>query len=165
MHLRVSLCMSQLVSFPCFPLLVHEEAAACWVDKAEQRLSGKLALGCEQQIAFVLSLFALAKESASWGREGGPSAQCIPRVCDKSPVGEVDFPQVFCTCQPSLFRRNVPFTAFSVSCFLLKWKQQQLLALGRGGWGGNRGGGGPSAQGLLQPCSEADPSSSVSFWD
>ena len=71
-HLRVSLCVSQLVSFPCFPLLVHEEAAACWVDKAEQRLSGKLGLGCEQQIAFVLSLFALAKESASWGREGGP---------------------------------------------------------------------------------------------
>lgn len=72
--------------------------------------------------------------------------QCVPRLCDKLPVGEVDFPAGFCTCQPSLFRRNVPFAAFSVSCFLCKWKQQQLLALGRGGWGGN-GSGSPFAQG------------------
>lgn len=134
------------------------------MDKAEQRLAGKLGLGCEQQIAFVLSLFALAKESTSWGREGGP-VHSVSHGC------AINYLLERWTSRRFFVLANLPYLEGMFPLLLSVFPAFSLNGSSSSSWlwagegGVETGRGSPFAQGLLQLCSEADPGSSVSFWD
>lgn len=93
-------------------------------------MEGKL-----QWIPFVSAFLALAKESSSRGQEVESSAQVLPRLCRKVPAGLVGFLEHVLHLLALLIAKGSfwigPFHGFL--CFVLKWRQEQPLAPGRGG--------------------------------